>query len=307
MHAPLCSPQSAPANARRLDSHRSRKGCVAALDATENAMNAQICRLFFAAISLLTLGFARAQQGSAAPLPEQSDAGGVLRQLSIASLGGSGQTSIQALATDSSGNIFVAGTTNAPDFPVKNAAQPVLADARSCAPATWELRGLTSEARQELHSYWYRTRWLLRFYSLTPSLGIFKSSDGGQTWRLVYAFQPNPQLGGFQFISALVIDPSNHLRLAALGANNSSGVLIRSVDNGESWTSGCPVPSCGGQLIADPSGSGALAMLTNYLYVSRDWGLTFNPTRPPASIAHSGRHGSFASRLDLRRRGVPEH
>ena len=51
------------------------------------------------------------------------------RRLSIASFGGSGQTSIQALATDSSGSIFVTGTTNARDFPVKNAAQPVLGEA----------------------------------------------------------------------------------------------------------------------------------------------------------------------------------
>ena len=107
----------------------SEKDGVAALDATENDMNAHLRRLFFATISLLTLGLAHAQQGSAAHPAEQSDAGGVLRKFSIASLGGSGQTSIQALATDTGGNIFVAGTTNAPDFPVKNAAQPVLADA----------------------------------------------------------------------------------------------------------------------------------------------------------------------------------
>ena len=82
-------------------------------------MHAHVRRALFAVVLLLTSGFARAQP----------DAGGVLRKLSIASLGGSGQTSIQALATDSIGNILVAGTTNAPDFPVKNASQPVLADA----------------------------------------------------------------------------------------------------------------------------------------------------------------------------------
>ena len=91
-----------------------------------------------------------------------------------------------------------------------------------------------------------------------------------------------PNSEGLQFGGALVIDPANHLRLAALGNNNSSGVLIRSLDSGETWTSGCPVDTCGGQLIADPSGSGALAILTSdYLYVSRDWGLTFNTTNPP--------------------------
>src|ERR1700719_777060 len=87
----------------------------------EMYMKAHVRRLSFAFILLLTLDFARAQQ--------HPEAGGVLRQFSIAGFGGSGQSSIQALATDSNGNILVAGTTNAPDFPVKNAAQPVLGDA----------------------------------------------------------------------------------------------------------------------------------------------------------------------------------
>src|SRR5580658_9661952 len=91
-------------------------------------MKIRVRRSCFAVILLFTLDFAGAGQGIAAP-PEDAGAGGALRQLSIAGFGGSGQTSIQALATDSSGNILVAGTTNSPDFPAKNAAQPVLADA----------------------------------------------------------------------------------------------------------------------------------------------------------------------------------
>ena len=236
-------------------------------------MHAHVRRALFAVVLLLTSGFARAQP----------DAGGVLRKLSIASLGGSGQTSIQALATDSSGNIFVAGTTNAPDFPVKNAAQPALADATivrtSNLGTTWTHVGSPPGVTSVLVPDPVAPQVLFA----GTNQGIFKSSDSGQTWRQVYAFQLNPQFGGFQFTGALVIDPANHLRLAALGNNNSSGALIRSLDNGETWTSGCPVDTCGGQLIADPSGSGALVMVTNYLYVSRDWGLTFNPTRPPTS------------------------
>jgi uncharacterized protein (TIGR03437 family) len=239
-------------------------------------MHAHVRRAFFAFVLLLTLDFGRAQQ--------QSEAGGVLRQLSIAGFGGSGQTSIQALATDSSGNIFVAGTTNAPDLPVKNASQPVLADATilrtSDLGITWTHVGTPPGVASILVPDPVAPQVLFA----GTNLGIFKSSDGGQTWRLVYAFQPNSQFGGLQFTGAMIIDPANHLRLAALSSNNSSGALIRSLDGGETWTSGCPVDTCGGQLIADPSGSGALGMATSsYLYLSRDWGLTFNPTRPPAS------------------------
>jgi photosystem II stability/assembly factor-like uncharacterized protein len=237
-------------------------------------------RPFLAIILLLTLGFARAQQGIADRQPEHSDTGGVLRQHSIASFGGSGQTSIQALATDSSGSIFVTGTTSAADFPVKNAAQPVMGEATilrtSDLGTTWtpvvSPPGVVSVLAPDPVAPQV-------LFGSTNS-GIFKSSDGGQTWRLVCSFKPNPQFQGPQFNGALVIDPGNHLRLAALGTNGS---FIRSLDGGETWTSGCPLLSCGGQLIADPSGSGALVMITSTLYLSRDWGLTFNRIGPPGS------------------------
>lgn len=64
------------------------------------------------------------------PPERRPDAGGVLSQLGIAAFGGSGQTSIQAAAADASGNIYIAGTATSPDFPVKNAAQPVFGAAR---------------------------------------------------------------------------------------------------------------------------------------------------------------------------------
>src|ERR1035438_8462957 len=154
----------------------------------------------FAVALILTSGFARAQP----------DAGGVLRKLSIASLGGSGQTSIQALATDSSGNIFVAGTTNAPDFPVKNASQPVLADATilrtSDLGTTWTRVGSPPGVTSVLVPDPVAPQVLFA----GTNLGIFKSSDAGQIWRQVFAFQPNLQFAGLQFGGELVIDPSNH-------------------------------------------------------------------------------------------------
>jgi hypothetical protein len=53
--------------------------------------------------------------------------GGISPEVTFA---GSGQESIQAMAADAHGNIYVAGTTSSPDFPVKNAEQPQFGDSR---------------------------------------------------------------------------------------------------------------------------------------------------------------------------------
>src|SRR5579862_7003653 len=68
-------------------------------------------------------------QGQHGPLPRRSP-GGALSELGLASFGGSGQSSIQSIATDTSGNIYVAGATTSPDLPVKNAYQAKFAEAR---------------------------------------------------------------------------------------------------------------------------------------------------------------------------------
>src|SRR5258705_7551510 len=77
------------------------------------------------AMLLSALIFLPIPYGVAARRPSHPDAVDVLTQLNFASFSGSRQNSIQAIATDSSGNIFVAGTTTSPDLPVKNAAQPI--------------------------------------------------------------------------------------------------------------------------------------------------------------------------------------
>jgi len=200
-----------------------------------------------------------------------------LRQLNLAKFGGSGQNSIQAIGTDSRGNIYVAGTTSSPDFAVKNAAQPVFGEARILRTTdlgtTWTRVG---SPPQDVN--------VVVPDPVTPQVlfaagdkGIYKSTDGGAAWRIVFPFQ-----SVFSFSGALVIDPGNHLRLAALVP--FSGGLIRSVDGGENWMAGplsCPISGCAGQLLADPTGSGALIVTAFGLSISRDWGTTFQPLRPP--------------------------
>ena len=107
--------------------------------------------------------------------------------------------------------------------------------------------------------------------------GVYKSTDGGQTWRTVYTFSPVALGGG-----GVAIDPGNHLRIAAL--NPFSGAVISSLDGGETWTAGaplCQVGDCVGQLFSAPTGPGTLLVKTLGLSISRDWGATLQPIKLP--------------------------
>lgn len=72
--------------------------------------------------------------------------GSVLSGLTAASFSGSAQNTIQAVATDASGNIYVAGQTSSLDFAVKAAAQPVIGESRILRSTnlgvTWTHMGL---------------------------------------------------------------------------------------------------------------------------------------------------------------------
>ncbi len=147
-------------------------------------------RSLFAVILLFTSDLGRAQQG------EHADTGRVLRRHIIASFGGgAGQTAIQALATDSSGSIFVAGTTSAPDFPVKNAAQPVFGEATilrtSDLGTTWTPMGSPPGVVSALAPDPVAPQVLFA----GANSGIFKSSDGGQPggWFILSSPIPHPQ------------------------------------------------------------------------------------------------------------------
>lgn len=234
-------------------------------------------RLPCTAIALLPLYFLKPPDICAAHRPERSNAGGVLNRLNIASFDGSSQTSIKAMATDASGNLFVTGATGATgatgsaSFPVKNAAQPAFGDARVLRSndlgKTWTRAGSPPEDVGAVAPDPVAP--LVLFSS--GAKGVYRSTDGGQTWSTVYQ---GAMLSGY-----VIIDPGNHLRLAAL---TSTGKLIRSVDGGQTWSAGATNPTAiSGVFLADPNGSGAILAGAAPLVISRDWGLTFQFLAPP--------------------------
>ncbi|HEY3738649.1 MAG TPA: SBBP repeat-containing protein, partial [Bryobacteraceae bacterium] len=139
------------------------------------------------AISIALLVLARHANAQTAP------GGGVLSQFTVNSFSGTGTTTIQAMTTDAAGNVYIAGTTSAPDMVLVNAAQPQFGDATILRSLD---RGLTW---QKLSS----TNVPLPI-SITPhptdpqtlyvaaQSGIYKTSDGAQTWRQTLALSAAP-------------------------------------------------------------------------------------------------------------------
>jgi uncharacterized protein (TIGR03437 family) len=219
-----------------------------------------------AAICLFALALSTAP---AARPPFRRDSPTVLGHLTVASLGGSGVTTIQSLAQDAAGNLYVSGTTTAPDFPVRNASQSAFAEARVLRTtnlgATWT--GL--KAPPEVAS--------LLPDPVDPQVlfgwgdtGIYKTADAGRTWKLVRAATVN----------SMAVDPGNHRRVAAV-TRDDVAPLLRSLDGGETWTAGPTASSGAMEFVTDPGGSGALLLLGFPAVISRDWGATFQTFQPP--------------------------
>jgi uncharacterized protein (TIGR03437 family) len=223
----------------------------------------------------------------------------LVAQERITSFGGSGATSIRVMVSDDAGNFYVAGSTSAPDLPVRNAAQPQFGDA---AIMRSDDRGRT----------WVKTRTpddpvvavvpdpINRSVVFAGTIGgILKSTDAGETWRSVYRM-----LRSYPGIENLVIDPANSMQLAASVPQH--GIIV-SLDGGETWIENgfaCSDSSCRDRVFAGP---GVLATSTR---ISRDWGrtskpfqaggvtsLAFNPSRPGWIYAATA--GGVSGRLRL--------
>lgn len=210
-----------------------------------------------------------------------SEPGGVLRQLTVARFVGSGAESIQAMTSDAAGNVYVAGTTSSPDLPLKNAAQPSIGEALVMRSTD---RGVT----------WQRVpNPPVSPLTITPHPsdpntlfvagvdGIYKTVDGGQTWRHVYS-RVSASVG---CCFNIAIDPANTRQMYVYGFDAPIQFLVSS-DGGESWQSrDAPSPgvfsnlSTARVLWVDPNGSGTVGL---GLLLSRDHGVSWaRMTSPP--------------------------
>jgi len=154
-------------------------------------------------------------------------AGAVRPELSyLKTIGGSAVDVGRAVATDSAGNVYIAGTTTSPDFPVVNAYQKriggALVRASTDGGKTWTIPAIP----EAVFAVAGTAKSSATIYAGTTS-SIYKSTDSGKTWAKLAGT-------GTVLVNALWVDPDTP---TTVHAATDQG-MIRSLDGGATWKLG---------------------------------------------------------------------
>jgi photosystem II stability/assembly factor-like uncharacterized protein len=164
---------------------------------------------------------------------------------------------------------------------------------------------MTPDGRTLVAAMYQRRRRAFGFAGSGSGSGLWRSTDGGDTWRRVTSGLPQGDLGRIGLdvsrsdpdIMYAVVEARNIGGRAGAGvaADAIGGGVFRSTDGGASWTrqSGAnPRPSYFSQIRIDPVDSDRVWLLGVYLAVSTDGGRTFS-TDSVSGYAHPDHHAMW--------------
>ncbi|MGP0070925.1 MAG: SBBP repeat-containing protein [Bryobacteraceae bacterium] len=195
-------------------------------------------------------------------------------------LGGSVLAGGAAIAVDSAGEAYVAGSTSSVDFPLVHPLQSSLG-ARplwksSDSGTTWTpLDNLPFALPQMLVTDPSASNTL---YEATGDLGIFKSLDGGITWT-----QANTGVSNTN-IQALAIDPVHPQTLYAAVNTTSASAVYKTVNGANTWTLIDSPTLTISQLAVDAQNPNIVWEIGTALRKSTDAGATWNAVAFPGSV-----------------------
>lgn len=145
-----------------------------------------------------------------------------------------------------------------------------------------------------------------------PKAGIYKSTDGGRSWKRLTQGLPRAQMGRIglavyrrdpRVLYAVIPTEKTNIRQVAgqparANSDPETGGIFVSRDGGESWTKVndlCPRPFYFGQIRIDPNDDQRIYVLGIPLYVSSDGGKTF---RSGAQRVHVDHHALWINPND---------
>jgi len=205
--------------------------------------------------------------------------------------GGSGADSASLIATDSQGNLYVAGKSNSANFPTTTAIRPKpTAPLLAISNAGQTVAGLPVNGENSVISVGGSNDGAV-IYVVTPD-ALYASSDHGATWQQ----RPSPfqtiasPISTFQTaaVNCFAVDPSDPSQLFLA---TSRGLLFSNNGGEQSWTlieAGMPADNVGSVeaswVAVDPrKGQNLYAIAGGEIFKSSNQGYTWQVLNPPGS------------------------
>lgn len=120
-----------------------------------------------------------------------------------------------------------------------------------------------------------RARHVFTYLGGGPGSGIYKSTDGGDTWQKVNYGLPNVDLGRI----GLTVSPANpNIIYATVEAAQGKGGFYKSTNGGASWSKQSSYVTSGNyyqEIIADPLDANRIFAMDTWMHVSSDGGKNF--------------------------------